>query len=86
MNWYYDEPFDESAKFARRVVYSREMILREYREEWLSQVYRGDPQYVELLSADSIDEHVIEDWIIVNSAVPTDMPPGEYVTRTRGAL
>jgi hypothetical protein len=26
-------------------------------------------------------ETLIDDWIIVNWAFPTDMPPGEYVTK-----
>lgn len=29
------------------------------------------------------DRDLLDNWVIVNWAFPTDMPPGEYVTRIR---
>lgn len=71
MNWYYDEPTDETADWCRRVVMSEEQILEQTAHLW---TILGEP----LASKQRLDE-----WIVINWASPTDMPPGEYVTYAR---
>lgn len=71
MNWYYDEPTDETADWNRRVVMSEEQILEQTADLW---TILGEPR--------ASKQRLLE-WRIVNWASPTDMPPGVYVTSSR---
>lgn len=63
--WVYYEPTDETANYTRRVVYTEAQIVEEhadyYRERYPT----------------ATDKDVINEWIVIHWAAPTNLPPGE---------